>query len=345
MSNLIIDPYVFACPQADEGIEVFRNYIESIISWKEFADDGWAKVFISQQTVDVLAETNTFPLWDSLKAAITQLDIVDVQARDVVNVVNALLQKLPSIEDEFHLRDVLVENSASDPSYHLTTRPPAFVEQYYRIAIMICLIAKLNGLDYLSQLLITRLLNEDLVSSEITSVVHDCDLDDRAGLQHFPFQLKGHLELCNTPHGLYLSVDPLEIWIKASSDVECAQALHLYLYQKVYNARRERMSAADLSWSFGNSFCESVMRMGFLNKRGTMQCVLRACSETILRENMSDTHWLRTGSGAEDPQKSRGNDKAWRRSIDNEYRLHYWETVNGPELASVAAHNDMTIPE
>lgn len=344
MSNLIIDPYVFACPHSDEGMNAFRNYIESIVSWREFADEGWARVFVSEQTVTVLAETNSYPLWDSLKSAIAQLNIVDVQARDIVDVVNALLQKLPSIESEFGLRDVLADKVASNPSYHLASRPPAFVEQYYRIAIMLCLIAQLRGFEELSQVLITRLLNEDLVSSEMTATIHDCESSAELGLEHFPLQLHGYLQLCNSPHGLYLAVDTLDVWISASSDRECAQALHLFLYQKVYNAKQERISQDDLRWALGASFCESVMQLGFLTNRGRMRTLLRACADTILDENMAQTRWLRTGSGAEDPQRKRGAHKAWRRSIDHEYRLHYWETELGPELACVVAHNDMTIP-
>jgi hypothetical protein len=344
LSNLIIDPYVFACPQSNEGIDAFRNYIESIISWREFADEGWARVFVSEQTVTVLAETNSYPLWDSLKSAIAQLNIVDVQAKDIVDVVNALLQRLPSIETEFGLRDVLADSIVSNPEYHLATRPPIFVEQYYRIAIMVCLVAQVRGFDELSQVLITRLLNEDLVSSEIRATIHDCESSFEQGLENFPLHLQGRLQLCNTPHGLYLAVDPLDIWIGASSDQECAHALHLFLYQKVYKAKRERLSQDDLQWSMGDSFCESVMRLGFLANRGRMRTLLRACADTILRENLSQTRWLRTGSGAEDPQLERGTDRAWRRTIDHEYRLHYWETALGPELASVVAHNDMSIP-
>jgi hypothetical protein len=66
-----------------------------------------------------------------------------------------------------------------------------------------------------------------------------------------------------------------------------------------------------------------------------------------LGENLSDTHWLRTGKGANNPQKKRRKDKAepWRRDIDRDYHLHYWKTANGTEFASVVVHDDMTIPE
>ena len=57
MPNLIIDPYVFACPQPEEGIDEFRNYIESIVSWREFREAGWASVYVTARTYEILADT------------------------------------------------------------------------------------------------------------------------------------------------------------------------------------------------------------------------------------------------------------------------------------------------
>jgi hypothetical protein len=52
------------------------------------------------------------------------------------------------------------------------------------------------------------------------------------------------------------------------------------------------------------------------------------------------------GKGGNEPQQKRGQDKAWRRDIDYEYHLHYWECDDGSvEFASVVTHNDFSIPE
>ena len=74
--------------------------------------------------------------------------------------------------------------------------------------------------------------------------------------------------------------------------------------------------------------------------------VLRAIVETLEHTSMADSHALRTGPGAEDPQRMRGGDKAMRRDIDYEYHLHYWQFADGTvEIASVVVHNDFSIPE
>jgi hypothetical protein len=59
--------------------------------------------------------------------------------------------------------------------------------------------------------------------------------------------------------------------------------------------------------------------------------------------NLGATHALRNDRGYDSPQFTRGTDKAWRRDIDREYHLHYWETQNGYEFSDVVHHNDFNI--
>ncbi len=75
--------------------------------------------------------------------------------------------------------------------------------------------------------------------------------------------------------------------------------------------------------------------------------LLRATSEAIDGQNFRAVHPLRTGRGGNNPQRQRKHDKAkaCRRDVDHEYHLHYWETENGIEFASMAVHNNFTIPE
>ena len=64
--------------------------------------------------------------------------------------------------------------------------------------------------------------------------------------------------------------------------------------------------------------------------------------------NLAATHALREGQGGGSPQRRRSTDgaTAWRRDVDYEYHLHYWECPGGiVELASMGPHNDFSIPE
>jgi len=103
-----------------------------------------------------------------------------------------------------------------------------------------------------------------------------------------------------------------------------------------------------LVWSFNRKFLETVKKLGFDKENKKIEILLRSCAETILEENLKDTHHLRTGKSGNSSQRERKKDKAkaWRRDIDYEYHLHYWKTLdNKIEFASVVTHNDMKIPE
>ena len=56
---------------------------------------------------------------------------------------------------------------------------------------------------------------------------------------------------------------------------------------------------------------------------------LRAAADAIDRQKMSAVHALRTGEGGDNPQRLRERDsaKAWRRDVDHEYHLHYWDIL------------------
>jgi hypothetical protein len=63
-------------------------------------------------------------------------------------------------------------------------------------------------------------------------------------------------------------------------------------------------------------------------------------AEAVDQLNLADTHALRKSGAARAAQVTRGKDTAWRRDIDHEFHLHYWESEDGGiELASVVPHN------
>lgn len=76
------------------------------------------------------------------------------------------------------------------------------------------------------------------------------------------------------------------------------------------------------------------------------QKILRSIVDLKTKKNLSAVHALRTSAAGNAPQRLRNKDKAQRRDIDDECHLHYWECADGTiELASVAYHNDFSIPK
>ncbi|HIP73832.1 MAG TPA: hypothetical protein EYH05_20850 [Anaerolineae bacterium] len=72
---------------------------------------------------------------------------------------------------------------------------------------------------------------------------------------------------------------------------------------------------------------------------------LRAIVETIDQLMLEDVHALRQIDSGGSPQRVRDRDKGWRRDIDREYHLHYWEGTDGIEFGWMGPHNDFRLPE
>jgi len=72
---------------------------------------------------------------------------------------------------------------------------------------------------------------------------------------------------------------------------------------------------------------------------------LRAIVETIDQLKLEDVHALRQSDSGGASQRVRGHDKGWRRDIDREYHLHYWEGSGGIEFGWMGPHNDFQLPD
>jgi hypothetical protein len=152
--------------------------------------------------------------------------------------------------------------------------------------------------------------------------------------------------VCDNFRTLIECLDEAAILLSCSDDIGLETAIRIALYR----SRLQRGEEPDwddtngllIGRCFGNILrgCCQGQPAAFAIK------VLRAVVETLESFNMAAVHPLRTGRGGNEPQRTRGKDKAWRRGIDEEFRLHYWQCEDGRiEFASVCVHNDFSMPE
>ena len=129
MVNLYLDPFIFACPQPEQGYEELEHYIVSILLWRELRETSWATIYISARTFEVLNQTESYPLWEFFN----NLGKQSTQRKDVFNIVNGLLNKLPKIEDRLKIKEILWDNMQCEPMYYLVGRHSLFVEHCQRL--------------------------------------------------------------------------------------------------------------------------------------------------------------------------------------------------------------------
>ena len=149
---------------------------------------------------------------------------------------------------------------------------------------------------------------------------------------------------CENPHGLFLSANPITVWAACQRETDYHKSLCISIYQVICKSASSPLDSRDLFWAFGHNFIRTAKDFGFLHQEDKIRMLIRACAETILGHAMSDVHHLREGKGGNSPQRKYGSYKAWRRDIDYEFHLHYWEAPDGrPIFADIVVHNNMSI--
>ena len=336
MIGAYLDPYLFASPGMDEGPQSLDEYIACLLGWFGRRQVNPATLLTTERAHEILWDVGAYPLWEPLAALLRRYGREDVQARDLIAVVNSLLEKTLAIENELGVSDILVEVVEFNAPQAVESRSGRFREELERLIALTFMHREHPGCRFRSQYMVTRGV-DGCATIEFTADVIECE-GDGCRLCGVPGRIGGTLNVLSDLPILCGVLDPADLLVIAENEDQLRVAINVALQQRV------GMDSAQLQWNLGRQFFGSIVALGVFRQKPRARAFLRACCDTILGDNRAATHWLRVGAGPEEPQIHRGHDGAWRRDIDYDYHLHYWSTRVGPELASVVIHADMTIP-
>ncbi|MEH7275209.1 hypothetical protein [Neobacillus vireti] len=328
MTSIVIDPYTLAYP-TEKDTTKFEDYIDRILDIKKISKINNFKLFVSRETSKILFKENNYPNWDILKNTLIEIGLSEfIQPRDIMSTIEGLL-KLAVIEEFVGIEEVLYEKLIYDQSF-LDGRGESYKDELEKLFILILLNLNLEG-------------NKNLLAS-----IKDTSFDVEGRLLEvessgdvlitLPDEIKGEITSFSNMEGLLTGLDPVELWRNSHTIEEYKNSLNIYIFQRTGDF------PANQEWIFGDVFFEKARNSGHLHEIPKIKSLLKSLSETILGENLPSRHALRTGEGGNNPQVTRGRDKAWRRDIDYEYHMHYWQDRHKIEFASLGVHNDMRIP-
>jgi hypothetical protein len=340
MIRLFIDPFLLACPSVDEGLLPFHTYAEQILSWRMLTQIPWAIPCISSEALSLLIETGRYPqgLWQDLKRSCANLGVRHIQPRDLIRLVDELFMRAISLEDLVQVQEVEIDHTSMhcEPDLVLSERPTLFVEALTSLFLSIGVLTHFEApQEAKKQFVLSRNLSADPVSVLFATRISRY-VFQKSTLAPLPLSLQQSFLLCQTPQSLIQSIDPTMVWLQANRPADYHTALCLYLTQS-----HSLVSSSLLSWAFSPRFLETVQMHDFATQRPKAEKLIRACAETLEKVNMKATHGLRghkSGGG-----KRKEMEGAWRRDIDYEYHLHYWETGQGYIFDAVVVHNDYSI--
>lgn len=327
----VVDPYIIGY-SSDRYNNDFEDYILRLIEIKSIIEDLDLKTLLSSNTSKILAEEYDFPAWDKIDELLNRSGLKGIyQPQDIIVSIESIL-KCANVEDFLEIHEILFDYIEISPSEITEKRSEIYLEELKRILMYLGLSEKL-GYDAI-------LATIDLESRNIivTGEIIDIDTaknDSTKYLGVYNDEIKTYSSIKN----LYTQLNPIKIWKSAASKNEYSFALQVYLFQKERN-----IFDNEKKWRFGEVFFQEMNRYGFLHEDSKIESLLRSMSATILYKNLEKTHSLRTDAGANSPQSIRNDTaKAWRRDIDYEFHLHYWQYKTHVEFSRVVVHNDYKI--
>jgi hypothetical protein len=342
MVSIFLDAYLFACPTVESGPAAAEEFIRRILSWKDIRDRGWAALCLSSTAFEALSAEQYYPAWVRVAQLLAYSGIEDIAPKDVSDLVNSLLSKTQTVEDVFGL-ECLVNRVDWDTEGWMRERPAAFLTELERLAALALVAHLLLPSDANDPVIVTAGVAGECARPHV-SVNVDFDARHPEPRTELAREIEGIVAVCGSYKSLCGFLEPARLWRYATADNERHHAILMALFARGPDRVLDHGERGNLQWSFGGEFIESAARLGFTHEAAKIQRLLRACVNCILREDMRSTHEIRTSEAGDAPQLLRGGHGAWRRDIDHEFHLHYWQTEDGPEFASVVHHNDMSIP-
>jgi len=341
-----IDTGVLAVPNSTCNADDVRRYVETLLDWKQLLDEPWVAIRISEKAPEVLVEDGLYPLREQLKKLFSAHGIMEYDANTVATVTDRLLQLTPSFETYYRVKDVLEDQLETDPDVIRLITHKGIQADLARCILLIAILRQhcLQPLGGHSLILSEAPRRVIKVRAQIHDLAHE--RNDIPALPSPPEFFEGDVLACDDFQGLIECLDEAAILVGASDNPGVELAIRIALFKDSIAQGEFPDWSNAMSSRIGSKFRASYQQCCADQGNVLPPKILRAIVETTKRQNLSSTHALRTSAGANAPQRMRGADEAVRRDIDREFHLHYWDCADGTiELASVAYHNDFSIPE
>lgn len=346
MLGVTIDTAVFAPPQIDATRDEVYRFITTLLEWKDAMGQGYIRLYRSRFTQEVLMQCDLYPLRPRLKELLRNAEIVEYDANTISVWVEKILKGAIEIEPALGITDVLLEDVTIDPDVFVSATPVALRQNSVRCAVILSLASRFATEPMLRAHAIALRASDFGIPVRVRAVIHDIEhcRADLGAVPIAPAHFEASVLVCTSVQRFLVCLDGIDIVKSATEAVDIETAIRISLF-RVYSSR------GDFDWQhlptfqLGPQFFQSLQEHRAMSGSGLAERLMRSVVETICHDNLAATHALRTGEGGDNPQRTRGRDLAWRRDVDREYHLHYWECAGGiVELAKLVVHNDFSIP-
>jgi hypothetical protein len=348
MPTLIIDATALIPPPVDESIDVIISYLEKISTWNTLQTLELLNIITSNRTVELLKQEGLSLILERFNQLVSKTND-RFSINDIWNITSYTVSSASYFEEIFKITNICATNIIIRPYILMMCDKESLRENLSRCTIILSILRKYYINLGLNQFLgiYKNNISKITISCNITNIINTFENKrDIQKLPSLPTNFKGDLLVYHDCKSFFRDIDESSILKNASCDDDAYRAIYIaYLKHDIESIDIYNLQIK-IKFKIGSYFLQSInnhkLPIKFYNK------ILKNIIEILLYINLADSHKLRTDKSGNSPQKIRQSDgaKAWRRSIDTEFRLHYWISEKKPlEFACLNHHEDFTIKE
>lgn len=345
---LLLCPLLFAVPDQRADVEAVEAFVDRILGFSRLLDERWAELVKPPYMEEVLFGSQTYPMQPALREVFSRCGVQGADVEGVAVAASRLLDRARPSDECFPVKAVVFDRLRLTPDLLANMARPGFREGMTELLVVAALLRGRSSTELMPPVVGTSV--SERVDLEVACAVEMVDPDGALGIHasQLPFDLSQPVPICGELEQFILALDETELWCRSARQEYLA-----VLAIRIASLRHVRLLGRSETWEtlpsfvLGREFLERAWACGFGTDRRRVGRLLVACAETVLGENMTAIHELRTGAGGGNPQRIRRKDGAggWRRDIDSQYHIHYWQAVGEVEFGTVGPHNFYGLPE
>lgn len=345
MASIALDPRLLAPPDASANAATFRAYVTCLLGWSSFAKEKGSTVTISRDAQQQLMADGAFPIAASLRDDLRSKGIIEYDFQTLKVFCEGFFRMQPSFQDHIGVNEILHERAEFSPSLPGSQQLPNTTSEAEKNLVTLALLnhcqCRSPRVGFAMQIPVAS--NQMSVSACLHAI--ETSRNDLIENDNLPSDIGGTVTVCSNLNDFANSCDVGALFQNALNDDQ----LRLCIKLAVYRSRQQRH--IDTDWDelpvfrIGTGFRERALGVAGADA-GLCINIVRSIVDAIENLNLPQTHVLRAGEGANEPQRTSGVFGAWRRDVSGEVHLHYWKgPKNLIEIGWVShPHDDMHLP-
>lgn len=349
---LAMDPYLFCLPDPCRSAEQLEGFVRGLIGWSEVLRRPRISILVSDVCRAALIADGEYPYQHRLRDLLHKFECDYADHETVCRVLQNLIEKTPSLEDEMGIGGVLFDED------NTTVQPEVFLSRLKSktrsafIEMLIVLVSRYScGPPCDGKAIIASALeNKDVkgwdeeieVSGEIMGIKWtDAYYEPTCEL---PVKTTDTFRAVDGFDSLNRHIGAWNLWQNAEDETAATDAIGQTIMQLV---RSGLDGGRRVSYRLGTEFLKTARQWGFGNRSDYAMLLIESCARIVLGYPKNPVKEFRMSKGSGNQVVRKDGALAYRTRLTRKgagFRLMLWELVDGTiEFANVGDKDELLI--